>query len=368
MSRMETRNPAYRGSIISLLILLTASAFTLAACGSKQSGQPEQSISSGKHYPMRGKVLSVAKAEGSATIDADNIPGFMDAMAMPYPVPDEKTLANLSAGDEITADVVVTPDGKYHLENLVVTKKADGAAKSPSSENLREPQPGDRVPDFSLVNQDGKAVRMNSFKGKVALVTFIYTRCPFPDYCPLVSNNFAQIYAAIHSNPALDARVRLLSVSFDPTHDTPAVLRQYGTTFDKTTGRNPFDRWEFATAPPAELEKITNFFGVFYDPSQKEIVHSLSTSVIGPQGTIYKWYSGSDWKPADLIGDATQALVQDNSTVPTPHAKLDDQKSAFAVTGARRAVAAASPQLISLIASLPTCHRGAFDIARGCSG
>jgi protein SCO1/2 len=257
---------------------------------------------------MKGKVLSVAKDEGSATVDADNIPGFMDAMAMPYPIPDQKVLANLAPGDEITADVVVTPDGKYHLENVVVTKKASGGDAKPSSENLHQPQPGDKVPDFALVNQDGKQVDMDSFKGKVTLVTFIYTRCPFPDYCPLVSNNFAQIYAQARSNPALFSKLRLMSISFDPTHDTPKVLRAYGETFEKTTGGEPFGHWQFATAAPKELEKITNFFGVFYDPSQKDIVHSLSTSVIGPQGTIYKWYDDNSWKPADLLGDATQAL------------------------------------------------------------
>jgi protein SCO1/2 len=258
---------------------------------------------------MKGKVLSVAKDEGSATVDADNIPGFMDAMAMPYPIPDQKVLADLAPGDEITADVVVTSDGKYHLENVVVTKKgAASAPGKPSSQNLHLPQTGDKVPDFALVNQDGKPLRMDSFKGKVTLITFIYTRCPFPDYCPLVSNNFAQIYAAAKSNPALASKLRLLSVSFDTAHDTPPVLRQYGTTFRKTTGTLPFDRWQFATASPAEMEKITNFFDVLYDPSQKEIVHSSSTSVIGPQGTIYKWYPDNSWKPSDLIGDATQAL------------------------------------------------------------
>ena len=131
---------------------------------------------------------------------------------------------------------------------------------------------------------------MDSFRGKVTLVTFIYTRCPFPDYCPLVSNNFAQIYAAARSNPALFSKLRLMSISFDPTNDTPKVLRAYGKTFEKTTGGEPFGHWQFATAAPKELEKITNFFGVLYDPSQKDIVHSLSTSVIGPQG---KFISGT---------------------------------------------------------------------------
>ena len=315
---MKAHFPLCRATGIVFALSLMVSLFAFGACSSKPAASPAATASSGKRYAMKGKVLSVAKEAGSATVDADNIPGFMDAMAMPYPIPDQKTLANLSPGDDITADVVVTGDGQYHLENIVVVKKADGAGK-PSSENIHQPQPGDPVPDFSLVNQDGKTVRMDSFKGSVTLVTFIYTRCPFQDYCPLVSNNFAQIYAAARLNPALYSKIRLLSISFDPAHDTPQVLHQYGSSFRKTTGSMPFDRWEFVTASPKELEKITNFFGVLYDPSQQEITHSLSTSVIGPQGTIYKWYGDNSWKPSDLLGDATQALAQANLLVP-PHA------------------------------------------------
>lgn len=300
-------------------VFLMLSASVIAACSSKPAAPTAATASSGKHYAMKGKVLSVAKEEGSATVDADNIPGFMDAMAMPYPIPDQKALANLTPGDEITADVVVAEDGKYHLENIVVTKKADAA--KPSSQNLHQPQPGQQVPDFALVDQDGKTVHMNSFKGKVTLVTFIYTRCPFQDYCPLVSSNFAQIYAAARSKPSLYSKLRLLSISFDPSHDTPKILRQYGASFAKTAGAVPFDRWEFAAARPEELEKITDFFGVFYDPSQKEIVHSLSTSVIAPDGAIYRWYSGNEWKPSDLLDDATQALAQANSAAQHSHSR-----------------------------------------------
>lgn len=313
MSRMRTPNStqpcAIRGA--AALVFLVVCSFAFAACSSKPSQTPAAAATSspGKHYPMKGKILSIAKDEGSANVDADNIPGFMDAMAMSYPIPDQKVLANLSPGDEITGDVVVASDGKYHLENVVVTQKGtDAAPGKPSSQNLHQPQPGDKVPDFALVNQDGKPLRMNSFKGKVTLVTFIYTRCPFPDYCPLVSNNFARVYAASKSNPWLASRLRLLSISFDPAHDTPPVLRQYGATFRNATGTLPFDRWQFATASPAEMEKIANFFDVLYDPSQNEIVHSSSTSVIGPQGAIFKFYGDNSWKPSDLLGDATQAL------------------------------------------------------------
>lgn len=332
MNCMKDRHVARRhshGAIFALFLVV--SVFGVAACSSKPAATPAATASSGKRYAMKGKVLSVAKEEGSATVDADNIPGFMDAMAMPYPVPDQKTLANLTPGDEITADVVVTEDGKYHLENIVVTRKANGAAK-PSSQILHLPQPGERVPDFALVNQDGKSFRMDSFKGKITLVTFIYTRCPFQDYCPLVSNNFAQIYAAARSNPSLYSKIRLLSISFDPAHDTPKVLRQYGASFAKSAGAIPFDRWEFATAQPKELKKITNFFDVFYDPSQQEITHSLSTSVIGPDGTIYKWYSGNEWKPANLLDDANQALAQATART-ARHAGARESKAA-ATTGA----------------------------------
>jgi protein SCO1 len=299
---MDRDKTIHRPSRAALLLCVTFCALFAAACGSR-------SASGGKRYHLTGKVLSVAKEEGSANVDADAIPGFMSAMAMPYPIPDEKALAGLSPGDEISADVVVTGDGKYHLENVVVTRKGDGVSQAAApAANLHEPQPGEKVPDFTLVNQDGKTIHLDSFKGKVTLITFIYTQCPFADYCPLVSKNFAQIYKAMRAKPELYAGVRLLSISFDPAHDTPAVLRKYGATFDATTGGNPFSRWEFATASPKDLEKIAQFFGVFYDTSQKVVVHSLSTSVISPQGMIYKWYSGNEWKPSDLLDDASQAL------------------------------------------------------------
>jgi len=307
-----------RGRILTIGFLVIAAVFAsaLAACshgGTNEITGSQSSSAGGKRYQLTGKVLSVAKEAGSANIDAAAIPGFMGAMAMPYPIPDEKALASLAPGDEVTADVVVTADGKYHLENIVVTKKGDGAAKSPSSDNLHQPAPGEKVPDFVLTNQDGKKFHLYAPNGAVTLLTFIYTRCPFASYCPLVSHNFAQIYAATRSNP----KVRLVSVSFDPKHDTPPVLRKYGNTFTATTGRSPFDRWQFATAAPQELGKVANFFGVFYELKNGEFVHSLTTAVIAPDGTIYKWYEGSDWNPAELVNDATTVLAQESKTAPT---------------------------------------------------
>ena len=144
MPRMTQNNRNRPPHAVAFLICLSCCVLFTAACGSK-------SASGGKRYHLTGKVLSVAKEEGSATVDADDIPGFMSAMAMPYPIPDQKALADLTAGDEITADVVMTGDDKYHLENIVVTKKGDGTSQGPSTENLHQPQTGEKVPDFALV-------------------------------------------------------------------------------------------------------------------------------------------------------------------------------------------------------------------------
>lgn len=299
---------AERWPDVCFVLLLLAFAPMLAGCAAKSQSQGQ-----GQRYHLVGKVVSVDNAQGILLVDHQAIPGFMDAMTMPYPVADTAALATLAPGDEITADVVVTTSAA-HLENIVVTKKGAPGA-SPAHAAMHEPQPGERVPDFTLLNQDGKRIRLSSFRGHVLLVTFIYTRCPFPNYCPLVSKDFAQVYAATRNDPALHSEVRLLSISFDPRHDTPAALRNYAATFRQITGEPPFDRWEFATAPPAELRKMADFFGLYFNPENGVIVHSMSTSVISPQGAIYKWYGDNDWSPADLIADAAKAATP-QSTAP----------------------------------------------------
>ena len=300
----EPRNtPNHRKTQITLLTLVAAFVLIPAAC--KKAPAPQA-----KRYHLVGTVISVDTAHGSANIDGQEVPGFMGAMAMPYPVHNSRALAALSPGDQITADIVVTDTDTY-LENIVVTKKGAGAANTTGPAHL--PKPGEKVPDFALINQNGKRIHIKSYQGNVLLVTFIYTRCPFPTFCPLVSQNFAKIYEQLRKDPAMDSRkIRLLTISFDPKHDTPEVLKRYAARFNGITGGNPFARWEFAAVPAKELPKVANFFGFYYSVSGDQIVHSLSTSVISPDGTIYKWYDGNTWKPTDLLQDATQSLEQDN--------------------------------------------------------
>ena len=292
-------------------MVLAATALIPVACSKSQpNSQPV------RRYHLVGRVVSVNTDQASVLIDGKEIVGFMAAMTMPYSVRDAKTLAPLAPGDEITADVVVDDEGAY-LENIVVTKKGDG--KGPTGATYA-PKPGDKVPDFALINQDGKTIRLSAYQGDVLLVTFIYTRCPFPDFCPLVSRNFSKIYASLKKDPAAGPKVHLLSVSFDPAHDTPEVLRKYAETFRATTGGDPYDRWQFAVIPKKDLVQVANFFGLYYDfDAGGQVAHSLSTTVIGPDGKVYKWYSDNDWKPDDLIADAAHAAQQTSQSNASPH-------------------------------------------------
>jgi protein SCO1 len=295
-----------------ILLALLIGVFAPGISGCKKSEPPAKEA---KRYHLVGKIVSIDKDQASVMVEGQEIVGFMSAMTMPYTVHDTKLLAPLAPGDEITADVVVDDTGAY-LENIVVTKKSDG--KGPTGTTY-PPKPGDKVPDFALINQDGKRIRLSSYQGDVLLVTFIYTRCPFPDFCPLVSKNFSKIYASLRKDPSLGPRIRLLSISFDPAYDTPAVLRKYADTFRSTTGGDPFDRWQFAAVQSKELVSVANFFGLYYNFDGPQVAHSLSTTVISPDGTVFKWYQDNDWKPEDLIEDATQAVQQTNQRNAGPH-------------------------------------------------
>ena len=293
-------------SIFSACILAAGmfiSLFVSAGCKSKPA-------ESGPRFHLHGKIVLVDLKNGSADVDHDAIPGFMEAMTMAYSVPDAKVLATLARGDEITADVVVTA-GVPHLENVVIVKKAPQPKPDPaSSSNFHVPQPGDAVPNFALLDQNGKQIHLRSFRGDALLLTFIYTRCPFADFCPKVSDNFAHMYATLRKETGPASRIRLLSVSFDPAHDTSAVLRQYAASFSRTTGTDrPFDRWEFAAAPEKELPEIAKFFGLYYNAEQGQITHSMSTTLVSPHGNIVAWFHDNDWQPSDLIADATNALT-----------------------------------------------------------
>jgi protein SCO1/2 len=287
-----------------LIALILAGALVSSSCNRAQTLVP-------KRYSFTGRVISIDSQSQTALIDGDAIPGFMDAMAMPYKVKPDSILNHLLPGDSISADVLVQRDADsevppdYWLENV----KVIGHAAPASANSPRLPAPGDDLPDFSFTNQSGKRISLQQYRGNILLVTFIYTRCPFPDFCPRMSSNFAEIYKQLSANPAL-AGTHLLSISFDPEHDTPKVLRDYAFTVAHTHDPALFKRWDFAAPTAADLPKIADFFALAIKPEGGLITHTLSTAVIGPDGKIVKWYHGSAWQVSDLIKDAAAASAR----------------------------------------------------------
>jgi protein SCO1 len=305
------RNTAIKTTLLTVASLLCIS---LLGCGSQspapassESQAQSQTQSKERRFQLKGTVVAVDPAQKQVTVNHEAIPGFMGAMTMPYPLLEAKTLSQLNPGDQITADVVVTDDG-VHLENVVVVKKSDG--KSPTGGQLqKQPVSGDEVPDFALLNQDGKLGSLRQYRGKALLVTFIYTRCPLPEYCPLMTHNFAEIEKSLSKTPALYAKTHLLCISFDPKFDTPAVLRNYARGYVPDTGKQTFAHWEFASISEAQKKDVLKFFNIFYMEDSGQISHSMRTAIISPDGKIYRWYGDSTWKPADLVDDVTGLIA-----------------------------------------------------------
>ena len=172
------------------------------------------------------------------------------------------------------------------------------------------PKPGDVVPDFALLNQSGRVVHLDQFRGKLLLATFIYTRCTLADFCPRMSRNFAAIDEALAADPKLYASTHLLSISFDPAFDTPQVLRTYGGSYTGRFSKENFAHWDFAAPPEKELPAITQYFGVGITPGQSgSLNHSLSTVLIGRDGKVIAWYPTNDWQPAELVNDIKQQVA-----------------------------------------------------------
>lgn len=168
------------------IVLILAGAVFFSSCHSSKT--PAQ-----KRYPFTGRIVSIDTPSQTAIIDGDNIPGFMDPMTMTYKIKPAVTLNHLSPGDSISAEVVVVePAAKsdaavsdYWLENVKVV--AHGKVSHASADNsFHAPAPGEDIPNFSFVNQNGKRISLQQYRGKVLLLTFIYTRCPFPDFLSLI--------------------------------------------------------------------------------------------------------------------------------------------------------------------------------------
>ncbi len=252
-----------------------------------------------RRFDLTGQVLAVPPDSTRIVVRHKDIPGFMPAMTMSYRVNDAKVRASLAPGDLITATLVVTDDDAY-LATIKRTGHADLPAPAAAPPPVVDPlRPGDAVPDATLVDQDGRSLRLSSLAGTAVVVTFIYTRCPLPDFCPLMDRNFAAIQRAVKAEGPRG--VRLVSISFDPAFDTPAVLKAHAA----RAGADPAV-WTFVTGDQATIEVLGARFGlaVVHDANDPaSITHNLRTAVIDRHGKLKKLYDGNEWTPPEILAD-----------------------------------------------------------------
>ena len=233
----------------------------------------------------------------------------MEAMTMPYKLKDANILNELHPRDVITSDLLVSEgsDASVLLDHIVVVGQGRPDYKPPTIYHV--PAPGDAVPDFRLRNQDGRNIHLNQFRGKELLITFIYTRCPLPNFCPLVTRNFARIEKQLAAEPKLKGKTHLLCVSFDPEHDTPERLKAYGEEYIGNDSKTAFANWDFAVPDSAVLKEMAKFFNVgITNESDQTITHTLSTTLVGRDGKVIKFYPGNEWTPDQVFGDVKQSL------------------------------------------------------------
>ena len=284
-------------SVLFLCVLSLGLALAVAGC----STAPEQ-----RTFTLQGQVQSLDTPRKLVTVKHEEITGFMPAMTMPYEVADAKAMDGLAPGDLINAKLVVFSNGAH----LVDIKKVGSAPlEKPPAEVPNPPtassgfellKPGEAVPDGKFLDQDGRARRFGAFKGSPVVMTFIYTRCPLPTFCPLMDRHFATLQKTLKTDPALK-NVKLVTVSFDPVTDTPAVLKKHA----RSLGAD-LTRWTFLTGDRDDVDQFAARLGISVGRAlndARDITHNLRTAIIGADGKLVKVYTGNDWSPEQVLAD-----------------------------------------------------------------
>jgi protein SCO1/2 len=256
-----------------------------------------------REYTLVGQILGVDVARLELLIKHENIEGFMPGMTMPFQVRDARLLEGRAAGDLIRATLVVE-DAKAYLSAIEKTGSApvDTPAPGPASSGFELLRPGEEVPDQIFTDQAGRERRLSDFEGRALAITFIYTRCPIPTFCPYLDRQFAALQQRIAARK-LQERVHLVSVSFDPEHDTPAVLAAHA----KKLAADPAI-WTFATGDRDEIDRFARRLGLtLVRDNPADIAHNMRTAVIDPRRRVVRIFTGVEWTPEELLGELERA-------------------------------------------------------------
>jgi protein SCO1/2 len=284
--------------MLRLLCVLTFALFAFKAGAQSQTNQ--------ETHAATGVVTEVASAEKKVTIKHDAIPDYMGAMTMPFRVKDSNELANLAPGDAVSFRIVIEGNEGWIDQIHKTGKKINLAVTSGPLRSVRDVEmlnEGDSLPEYHLTNQLGQAISTAQFKGQALAITFLFTRCPYPDFCPLMANNFAETQKKLLGMPNTTTNWHLLTISFDPEYDTPEVLKRYA----EAHGADPA-RSTFATGALMDITALGEQFGLAFWKEQGSILnHNLRTVVIDASGRVQKIFTGNTWAPAELVAEMVKA-------------------------------------------------------------
>ena len=249
-----------------------------------------------QRYHVRGEVRGIDTESKQIRIKHEEIPNYMAAMTMPFDVRDTTLLRGLKAGDEVGFELIVTEDDSW-IASIQKLREATTPASSNNSDSANSDaqrvQVGETVPDFTLTDQNGGAVKLSDFRGKAILLTFIYTRCPLPNFCPLMSKNFASLQERLERK--FPGKFQLLSVSIDPEFDRPEILKEYGGRYTDNQST-----WTYGTGTVEQTDSVGEMFGLIQERVGGLVNHDLRTALIGPDGRLVHLWKSNVWTPYEV--------------------------------------------------------------------
>jgi len=277
------------------------------AASPPMQASPLESTNVLRSFLARGVIRELPADRQTVVVRHEAIPGFMPRMTMAFNVRDTNELGGLRPGDAITFMVKATEENSW-IETIRGTSPNDSPPpppSDPSSESLlhiAHMRPGDVLPDAELLAEDGRGIRLSDFQGRALAFTFIFTRCPLPDYCPRMNQHFNRARELLSQRPGGPTNWQFLSISFDPEFDKPGMLTRYAYSYH---GHNA-DRWLFAAAPTNVMASFVTQLDFRFANEGGSFLHNLRTVVLDPQRRVYRQFDGNKWKASELA----QAMVE----------------------------------------------------------
>ena len=261
------------------------------------SDTKDDNANQSKTFTVLGYIESIENDGSRLVIDHEEMPGYMPAMIMPFTVKNPAETHDLSPGDQIRFTYVAEPTRSW-IEGIEKTgfkrETKIESDKTPSSSILK---PNDLLPDYAFLDQENREVRLSDYRGQTVAMTFVFTRCPVPEYCPAMMRNFGKVEETLGADPSAPDSWRLLTISFDPEYDTPEVMKRYGQAFGKKS-----ENWNLLTSATLEpIEGIAKNVGLKFGKKDDSYLHNLRTVVLDPDGRITKIFTDETWSPEELV-------------------------------------------------------------------